>query len=844
MELAWCACLALIESTEIDCLRNAPDARDPYKCESTLALGHWLDAQSSSANGLPFQNWQPDGCILHSYIAKDLQQCLQGQQIFYAGDSTVRQLFWATARKLDPDRAYQEQHLAQKQSDLSFEREGITVAFVWDPYLNNSALHAQLQLASISVPSDSSEATSAILLVGGGLWHARYLDEDYLSDYTQAIEDVMPFTDVSHTHTPQTTGSLRLITPVQAPWYDSLSQERQQTITPDRVRAMNEHLLQLSNQRGLPIVWAFSLMSYQQQAAYDISGLHVGEDVAERMVDVLLNMRCNAVLMEHQSYPMDKTCCAAYPRMQWTQSLLLTWLVELVALRSLNSFGVRGLSSRIVAFLPPQRIIKALGILSTASCYCYYADRTQLWNKAQKQFEYREFTGLCAVAAIIGVLSIRKSKAPHFPRKLPSPTKAVEQDFLSRDQTDEWKGWMQILILVYHYTGGSRILPIYEIIRLLVASYLYLTGFGHAIFFARKADYSMRRSASVLLRLNLLSILLPYVMNTDYLFYYFAPLTSFWYTITFLTMYIGHQRNHSLSFIIGKVFVSAALVNAIIRSSRIFEGLFSMLEQCCAIHWNLREWQFRLQLDSWVVFMGVLSGILFIRITEALKSNSTDLFSIYLRRYFPRVRVVALLTALASPLAFYLFARHTANKYDYNAYVPYLSTVPILSFVILRNFTPSLRNFYSSAFAWVGKISLETFTLQFHIWLAADTKGLLSTGILNRWGGRHAEFVVLSIIFLWMCKHVSVATLTLTNWIVDPSAIKEEDDDEWNEKMDDLLPRMKSTDDLTYAMRVVNDVGAGAVRSASGVKSWIGRDLRIRLLILGFTLWALNLVSS
>ena len=44
---------------------------------------------------------------------------------------------------------------------------------------------------------------------------------------------------------------------------------------------------------------------------------------------------------------------------------------------------------------------------------------------------------------------------------------------------------------------------------------------------------------------------------------------------------------------------------------------------------------------------------------------------------------------------------------------------------MLRNISGVLRTRYSSFFAWFGRISLELFISQYHIWLAADTHGVL-----------------------------------------------------------------------------------------------------------------------
>ena len=137
--------------------------------------------------------------------------------------------------------------------------------------------------------------------------------------------------------------------------------------------------------------------------------------------------------------------------------------------------------------------------------------------------------------AMIGAATIRLSKPP---KKHGLGEKAADQPFRPQDQSYEWKGWKQALIIIYHYKHGldrscvlgdcplgpfSLPLPyglwacglwFSEIIRLAVSSYLFLAAFGHAVYFVQKKDYSFRRVAAVMVQTNLLPATLAYVINT------------------------------------------------------------------------------------------------------------------------------------------------------------------------------------------------------------------------------------------------------------------------------------------------------------------------------------------
>ena len=413
---------------------------------------------------------------------------------------------------------------------------------------------------------------------------------------------------------------------------------------------------------------------------------------------------------------------------------------------------------------------------------------------------------------------------------------------------------MQFVILIYHYTGASRILWIYKTVRLLVASYIFMTGFGHTVFFYQRSDYSLRRSAAVLIRINMLSCLLPYVMQTDYLFYYFAPLISFWYLVIYLTMAVGHSRNGSWAFLMAKILISAILTTALIRVPGLFESLFQVLEKCFHIHWNVTEWRFRLQLDSCVVYTGMLCGTCFVKIEDALNKETPEgcTSNLLIRQNRWILRFAWLATAAVAPSCFYLFARRAPDKHSYNAWFPYISTAPVLTYVIFRNTSHHARDLHSSIFAWMGRHSLETFTLQFHIWLAADTKGLLALGvfesIVGESGGRKVDLAILTIIFLWVCWHVAAATQTLTSWIVDPNeGMQNVVLDEEAIGVEEGFPIKGSREDVRGIFkicRVANIFGAGATRSTSRMRWYISGDLRVRIGIILGVMWLLNMMST
>ncbi|KAF2011132.1 Cas1p-domain-containing protein [Aaosphaeria arxii CBS 175.79] len=782
------ALLLLLTIVVASCYRDYfLDTRDPYKCDALLNQGQWLE----SPDNKPYTKWQPSGCMFHQYSAPEIAECSQDGDITIVGDSTVRQIFWALARKIEDDEGWveEERNKPDNHGDLEYSKGGVHLKFIWDPWLNSTAMFRELTLleggvvnetiVNDNVPSNGSYLETGprrpvTMLIGGGLWYARHMENTSIEAYSQSIDRISLAHDFSDLRTlPQSTegvGPQVFIAPVIEPLYYMLSPARQSTITPEKISAMNEYLGLLSR-AGLNVVWSYAKMMKDQPAAYSMSGLHVMDPVATRMTDVLLNLRCNGKATQHLTYPVNKTCCSSYSSPRWLYFIptftLLARLGSIVLSKSRHS----ALSDSGKGSL--QGVTIAIRDLLVVLFFCVLADRTHTLDKipgVYSTLDYRILLGTITLACLFTIYREPSSPPDSQERRLSefSGGPRTEHQFLPRIQGDEIRGFMQIFILIYGFLGASDVLDLYELFRVCFAMYLFLLGYGHTMYFLQKRDFSFDRVAIVLVRMNLLAVCLSFVMSRPYLSYYWAPLVSFWFFVVYVTMRVVHYRNDSVAFLVAKIFVSALAVTVVVYVKGPLHLVWLMLKVFFRTDFVIDDWRGHVGTETYIVFVGMLAAVIAFQIVgmfetpPAQRSLSVEV----LVDCFDTFRRLFVFCALIIGPLFWITAQSHTKKKDYDWFMPFLSWMPVVSIVILRNSLQFLRTRHCRAFAWVGRMSLELHLLSQHIFLAADGHGTLSLGLggekLTVLMGRWKELVLLAPILVWCAWKVSKGTKVLT----------------------------------------------------------------------------------
>jgi len=384
--------------------------------------------------------------MLNTYTPKDTSTCFGSRQVVFVGDSVTRQLFFQFAHIVDPklpDAPPDDDH---KHSDYTLDAESkVKLTFYWDPYMNSSYSQLIHPTGTDRAPSLDS-GRPALLVLGTGLWYLRFKDSGGLLAWEARVEAVI---ETIMSAKPPLADEIILL-PVEEPVTSKLSPERSDTIRTSDVDAMNSDLfhriypsegsfltspLLSPHHISLPLV-----LNRMLDDSQTTDGLHFSNSIIGAQANLLLNFRCNDVLSK--KYPMDKTCCRSYPR----PSLLHLFVITVVCLAApafwYHSYHT-GLSfplysNQHIHFIPVGQINPAtwisdehrpVFIMSAAVALMYVADRTGFWFKEQKQFDPWFFGSLSALALLVGLGTVKRADK--------------DLGFLNREQTDEWKGWMQ-----------------------------------------------------------------------------------------------------------------------------------------------------------------------------------------------------------------------------------------------------------------------------------------------------------------------------------------------------------------------------------------------------------------
>ena len=386
--------------------------------------------------------------------------------------------------------------------------------------------------------------------------------------------------------------------------------------------------------------------------------------------------------------------------------------------------------------------------------YAYICEYHPPYPHADKNYDADLFFFLTFLLFVVSAFTWQKH-IPDEPKSAPGTVAAAnaKTEVLNRNQTEEWKGWMQFMFLLYHYYHAE---DVYNSIRIMITCYVWMTGFGNFSFFYLKADYGIIRVLQMLWRLNFLVLFLCLTQGTTFILYYICLLHTYYFFMVYVIMRIGNERNYTKWWIRIKL---AALGVVIYLVWDCDLGLFKLIHfpffgetpMMGATGGAMWEWYFRSSLDHWSTYMGMLF---------ALNFPITSLFFRQLEAMPLYQHVLAKgLMGVALFVAFYFWVTgpFMQGKLDYNQTNAYYGIIPVTVYIYFRNLTPSLRNHSLDLLHQIGKTTLETYLMQHHIWLTSDAKSLLT--LVPGWP--KVNFLLVSLMYVFLSRRLYQLTLFL-----------------------------------------------------------------------------------
>lgn len=286
---------------------------------------------------------------------------------------------------------------------------------------------------------------------------------------------------------------------------------------------------------------------------------------------------------------------------------------------------------------------------------------------------------------------------------------------LSRDISNEWRGWMQVAFLMYHYCHMQEVYPF---IRLLVTAYVWQTGYGNGIYFSIKKEFTGERLFQMLWRLNFLVFLLVLATRTPWIAYYVCALHTVHFLLIFGSMAIAcillYRRKGiewwPVAALVGLTVFSAVMWDVPEVWEHTFGPIFS---------WTLgadfdRELHFRTFLDHYSSCLGLFAAIM-VPYLEAWYTKSPIVCS----------ATLGSIAAVLGGLWLLVYANRRDDDIAYDNVHPYVSCQMLWGYVLVRGLTKKMRETVSVPLVFIGIHSLEFYLLQFHLFLSQEAQAIL-----------------------------------------------------------------------------------------------------------------------
>jgi hypothetical protein len=278
-----------------------------------------------------------------------------------------------------------------------------------------------------------------------------------------------------------------------------------------------------------------------------------------------------------------------------------------------------------------------------------------------------------------------------------------------------------------------------------------MTGFGNFLYFDKKQDFSIERAISMWLRINYFPLLLSFALNVKLENYYVVPLHTAGFFVTMATCYLAKVMEYYIS--PSSVWSTSFRRNAVaILICFLVHIIFYETEMKSILKIFSDEYYFRFQVDKYSAVIGILSGFVWGRFKDYMNwcygsssidtTTTTSTTTVTNGDNSSTTATNTICTgddATMSPrqrqcmwyqrgggafliMAWWYCFGSNADKFTYNPIHPYIFWMPVAGYLMLRNSSKYLTEVHSEALEFLGKITLETYVLQFHVFMCQEVQ--------------------------------------------------------------------------------------------------------------------------